>query len=202
MEKFRRQFTLLCFICMLIIGGCSSVEPLNIPPVDSDNRQAQLQQLTSWQVNGKVAFISTEEKFSASLYWQKEKLGQQLKLTNFLGINLLTLVSEDQWHQLEVDGQQYRGSDLNALLTKVSGINLPVAALQAWLKGAAYSSQDIVEYNRDTGLPALLIAKFNGQQWHINYQGYQQVGSLVLPRKLTVTQDLLTIKIQINQWKL
>ncbi|GLX79961.1 hypothetical protein tinsulaeT_33010 [Thalassotalea insulae] len=199
-------FRLWPFILLITITACSSLKQPSPLPVDMQltkaQRQQQLNNISQWQVTGKLAFITPEKRESANLFWQlnQKQKSQQLTLTSYLGINVLSLSSNNDYHTVEVDGEQYQGNDLEQLIYQLTQLNLPTQAMQYWLKGLTWSEQDQISYDANTGLPTQLLSYYNGRHWQISFDNYQLYYQLPMARKITIRQGQLTIKLLINQW--
>jgi len=203
-----KAFTIFCLFIMSILMGCSTTTPKSdIKEGYTSNvieREKNLALLTSWQVKGKMAFINSEERKSASLYWNKAEKNQQLNLTTYLGINVLKLTSSDELHVIEVDGKSYEGSDLDELIHSLVNIRFPAEALSYWIKAIPYSNNDKLTFNPQTQLPLTLTSQYNGYHWDIKYSSYQtktiNKKVITLPNKIKITSGDLTINIAIKHW--
>ena len=152
----------------LVLSGCSTLpNKVSQPLIQQTPQQriAKLRQLQQWQITGKIAFIETNSRNSATLSWQiDENQGtQQLNLTSYLGINVLQLDSSDSDHKIQVDGKTYHGKDLEALVYSITGLTLPTQALTFWLKGIPYQENDSISFkNRCMGK----VAKYQKKGQH------------------------------------
>jgi outer membrane lipoprotein LolB len=201
----RLLFTLLCLI--IVVTGCSST-PTDATnqadtKVDTDLRSNLLAQLSEWKINGKIAFITAEERNSASLYWQKAPDQQKLNLTTYLGINVLQLNSNDGVHVIEVDGNEYSGTDLDYLISSITNLTLPTEALTFWIKALPYLPSDVMTLTPNN-LPKTLTSIYNNRTWSINYSAYKPSNvngfAVNLPYKIKVKSNDLTINIAIKKW--
>lgn len=165
-------------------------------------RQQQMADITQWLVKGKMAFMQSSERKSANLYWHHKPQQEKLNLTTFLGVNVLSLSSIDSGYELKVDGKRYTGTQLQPLLTGISGIDLPVDDLTSWIKGAKAKPQDALFFNSETGLPARIQALRNNRMWQIDYQAFSKVDNHYMPSKLTLKHGQMTIKLAISSWQL
>lgn len=186
--------------------GCVSKAPLNqtssknIEPIEV--RIAQAKQLTHWKITGKIAFIQPDKKESATLFWQvdQKKQTQTLKLTTYLGINLLSLSSKNSLHTLNVDGETYQNENLAELLQTLTGLQLPTQALHYWLKGLRFSDEDSIIYEQNSNLPKTLSSQINQQPWTISFSKYKKVNDVFLAHRFSLTNTAVTIKISVNKW--
>lgn len=203
----RNLFILLIF-ANIFLTGCAVKQPSSLPDeqivLDKKQRALFLKDLNQWLIKGKIAFITSKERQSASLRWQFDatKQSQQLNLTAYLGINFLSLSSQANQHTVIVEGNEYKSENLDELITSLTGFTIPTYAMHSWLKGLAYDETDEIKYHPITQLPQQLTSLYNGSTWQIHYQSYQQVGKVQLVKKLTIKQNDLTIKLVINRWQL
>jgi outer membrane lipoprotein LolB len=169
-----------------------------------EQRNQSLLALKKWQITGKIAFIQSKKRQSASLYWQynKEQQQQKLNLTTFLGINVFQLISEQGLHTVEVNGDTFKDTDLQHLIFSLTGMPLPADALVFWLKGLAYQPNDIIRYDQQSHLPEHITSQYNNETWQISYDHYQIINDYRLATKFTIKSDNLVIKIVIKKWQL
>lgn len=192
----------------LLLSGCSLIPQQNEKylvdiPTTVDGRNKQMKALSQWEIKGKIAFLQSNKRESANLFWQHTNAEtQRLNLTTYLGINVLQLKSDNGLHTIEVDGEKYQGDDLALLIYQLTQLQLPTEALTFWLKGLPFLSGDTVTYDEKTQLPQSLVSQFNSQTWQINYQHYKIYQQHQLATKFTLTQGNLTIIISINNWDL
>lgn len=206
MNMIKHLSTLLCTLFLLY--GCASNKNIErTQPVEYQSkaeRNKKVNKIQQWQVKGKIAFIEQNKRESASMFWQNDQIKQtqSLKLTTYLGINVLSLTSDKDHHEVEIDGENYQSDNLEQLIYSLTGLNFPTKALQYWLKGLSYSDKDHITYDEKSNLPLTLISFYQGSAWQINYKKYQQVNNVYLAHQFSIKQNDLTIKIIINQWKL
>lgn len=209
MIKIKEYF--LLFIIFLV--GCATPPPFKESlPFSKQSVSARMHQLSTtiinWKIAGKIAFIQTDKRESASINWSfqeptsQKAMQQRLDLTTLLGINVLHLSSQDSYHQIKIDGKSYHGEKLDEMLSALTGLTLPTQALTYWLKGLPYSEKDLLKYNEITNLPISLTSQYDGKVWQVKYAKYQTVENHQLATKLTITQNDLTIRILIKRWSL
>jgi len=208
--RFSKLFSFQFMFISTFLVGCTSTQPINeINESYSSNikeRESILSHLTTWEIKGKIAFIKSDERKSASLFWQKKNDNQQLNLTTYLGINVFKLTSNKNSHTIEVDGETYTSSNLNQLLESLADVSFPTQALSFWIKAIQYSNNDIFTFSTDSQLPLTLTSHYNNIDWVIHYNSYQTVQqdevTIVLPNKIKITSPNSTINIAINNWTL
>ncbi|WP_179078354.1 lipoprotein insertase outer membrane protein LolB [Colwellia sp. UCD-KL20] len=204
--SINQSYILVFFIVLLT--GCISTQPVNdidkAFSSDIKKREVSLAKLNVWEIKGKIAFINSTERKSASIYWKKSKNTQQLNLTTYLGINVLKLTSNENIHTIEIDGEEYQSNNLDSLIESLTDITFPTEALKYWIKAIPYNENDTFTFDPNSKLPLTLTSHYNSHDWTIQYSSYQRIQqdklTLTLPNKIKVTSADLTINIAINNW--
>ncbi|WOH37833.1 lipoprotein insertase outer membrane protein LolB [Thalassotalea fonticola] len=194
----------LIFILVAMLTACSTTKVATDQQLfqNKTQRAEQLSRLHNWTIKGKIAFIEGNSKQSANLYWRQTQHSTNLKLTTFLGVNVLTLSSKNDIHILTANGKTYQDDNLEDLLNQVSGIRLPVNALVYWIKGLKAQNEDQITYSETTLLPQTLNAWVNNTYWQLHYKKYNLVNNLRLASQLTIKHQQLVIKMAIHTWEI
>ncbi len=200
-----KQHFLIIFSLFILLSGCSTTpeSPEITGELTDDQYQQQLSQLSNWQFKGKLAFITPKERQSANVLWQTHNQQlEKLSLSTFLGINILELEKQPNDYVIHVDDESHHGTNLSYLIWQLTGLTLPVNALNDWLKARPHIANDQLIYDQNNIYPSGLISDFNQQQWQVKYRQYRPVNQIMLPHKIDITQGQLSIKLQINRWEL
>ena len=192
-------------IVFSLLASCSSIPKTDSTPVTASSvelRHQQVLAIQDWTISGKIAFIQGDTRESPAIRWQviQSKKQQQLDLTTYLGINVLHLSSLNNHHTLTVDGKTYRNDNLDALITSLTGFQLPTTALRLWIKALPYQKEDVVTYDSKNNLPVTLVSHYKNKRWQIRYDNYQLIKNTFLPTTITITEGDLLIKIAIKKW--
>jgi outer membrane lipoprotein LolB len=191
-----RHYVIL-IITFLFLGGCA--QQLSDKTAIYDNWKGQLTNQKTWRVQGKLAFISPDERQSANLNWQQQENSNNLVLTSFIGTRILQLKQSRDIAELEFDDKVYVDSNASALLKRLTGFALPVNNASDWLKGTIDShTLQVDELGR---AKQVLWIDNEGKQWQINYANYIQSSGFWLPTKLTLKHQKIRIKIQLYDWR-
>jgi outer membrane lipoprotein LolB len=199
---------LITLFFVSILSACSSIRDI---PVENNqmsqtitSRNKQVSQLNNWTIAGKIAFINSEKRQSATLHWQQNAIDktESLNLSTLFGIKVLELTRQHDKVTLQVDGQHYQTENLDQLIYALTGLNLPSRAMGHWLKGLAFLPTDKVSYHTKTRLPESLSSRYNNKKWLIKYSKYHHIGSFQLAKQLTISQGDLRIKIVIHSWEI
>ena len=191
-----RQYLIL-FMFFLFLGGCA--HQIDTKTTLYDDWKPRLAAQKTWQVEGKLAFISPEERQSANLNWQQTTNSNNLILTTFIGTRILSLKQTANGAELEFDGEQYFDTNAAELLKRLTGFTLPVDNADNWLKGTIDDESLIVD---ELGRAKQVLWFDNtGKKWQINYGTYVQNAGYWLPTKLTLKHQQIKIKIQLYDWQ-
>ncbi|MBH0058265.1 outer membrane lipoprotein LolB [Pseudoalteromonas sp. SWXJZ94C] len=191
-----RQYLIL-FTFFLFLGGCT--QQTNKITTTYDDWKPRLAAQKTWQVEGKLAFISPDERQSANLNWQQRENSNNLVLTTFIGTRILSLKQTEKGAELEFDGEEYFDTDAARLLKRLTGFTLPVNNADSWLKGTIDDQSLIVD---QLGRAKQVLWFDNtGKKWQIDYSAYMQAEGYWVPTKLTLKHQSIRIKIQLYDWQ-
>ncbi len=189
-------------LALFLLVGCTST-PLPQHAIDQQTHQQQLSQFSHWQLSGKLAFKSKDEKFSAYVRWRQQGSDFSLDLNSFIGTNLMNMTGYPGYAKLQADDQVYVDNDASRLVERVTGWNIPVEKLSLWIKGQ-HEASDLVTYDEYGLVKALLPGCQGCQHWRLEYQKYEKLDQLWLPTLVVLSnqQDSANqIKIRIDSWK-
>lgn len=191
----KKNIILILFI--LLLGGCAQLPtPQNIP---WQKHQQQIENLTHWSFNGKVAVITAEKRHSLNIYWQQSGNDFHITLTTFLGGAILDLKKTPyQTFVVDKDGNQFQGDDPENLIRDLSGLIIPIKPLQQWIKGNPDSAS--FELNALNQLESLSGKDSKNSPWSINYTDYRFTEGVSLPHKLQLKHADLRLKFAISKW--
>ncbi|WP_415637645.1 lipoprotein insertase outer membrane protein LolB [Pseudoalteromonas distincta] len=191
-----RQYLIL-FMFFLFLGGCA--HQIDTKTTLYDDWKPRLAAQKIWQVEGKLAFISPEERQSANLNWQQTTNSNNLILTTFIGTRILSLKQTANGAELEFDGDEYFDTNAAELLKRLTGFTLPVDNADNWLKGTIDDQSLVVD---ELGRAKQVLWFDNtGKKWQIDYGTYIQNAGYWLPTKLTLKHQQIKIKIQLYDWQ-
>lgn len=189
----------LLFGAILLLCACANAPPqVNL---DSSQHQAKLTNFSHWQINGRMAFKSPQEKFSANLFWQQIDDTYQLKLSSMFGTSLLAMQGDRHSVELEADDQHYQDTDASHLIWRITGWDIPVSHFPRWIKGQS-RAEDQALYSEQGWLSQLTPSCNACDGWQIEYTKYQLVDTIWLPHRIELTHLVLDnqIVIRVNKW--
>jgi len=186
--------SILLFV--LFVSACSS---LIQPPSATKNLPADITQLDSWTVRGKVLIKTDTENLSGYFYWKKQQSTTSFSLNTFIGTNILTLTTENNLSTLEFDGKVYQDTNPSRLILRTTGIQLPLENLELWIRGQLSGSEkQIVKSGKQ-------IKQFNyftkQTTWHVKYAKYQKQNIYTLPMTINLTSKQTKLKLAVSGWE-
>ncbi|WP_228768344.1 lipoprotein insertase outer membrane protein LolB [Shewanella sp. TC10] len=194
------SFQRLMLLCCLFLAACSVKPPHTLTNIDV----SQASEANAWEIQGKLAFRSDADKFSTNLFWFHDNTfnepQDELKLTTVIGTTVLSLTSQYGLASIDVQGKTYTDSNPQQLISRVSGMQIPLNKLPLWITGQVTDDDQVLEYNQDGTIKAF-TSKDVGEDWQVKFISYQQQSGANVPRLLQINRADVQIKIQINQWQ-
>jgi outer membrane lipoprotein LolB len=179
----------LCLI--LLLTACAVTPPLK------GTRSAA--EFTDWQLNGRIALTHGEQGWHASLLWQEQADGYQLKLSGPLGQGGFQLAGDEHGVVLvDAEGHSSFARDGDALLLQATGWQLPVVGMRYWVRGLPVPDIEATTVYDDSGL----LSRLEQSGWVINYHKYQLVEGASVPSKMQLARDDVSVRLVIKQWQL
>ena len=191
-----RLFILPCLI--VVLSACVTT-PLQPPQQDID-RSEYLLQLVEWDAHMTVVAMTAHEKLKARLHWQQTARGYTIKLRDFIGRTVAIIESDASGVVARTSkGQRYQGTDADALLVNLTGLQLPINGLKYWLQGLADPQQSLeVITESENQLPQMI------QQagWTIHYPSYQYDEKVPMAKNIILDHQDIHLQVKIARWSL
>lgn len=190
---------LISTLLALFLAACSSVPQDSERNLQWEQHRAALEQLVDYQASGKIAYKSPEENIGLNFHWKQSPTQSELRLFNFLGATILKLtMTPDDAVVITGDNETYRGTDAESLVTRLTGLVIPVAQMKDWLKGLPTEAQEI-RFNETDTIQSLITV--NGSVfWQLTYDRYQDSDQYTLPYQMTLNSPDTRIKIVVSKW--
>ncbi len=180
----RRGLGLLALAALA--AGCATTPAL--PPVANpvaawQARQVELQPVTAWTIQGRLAMHTDNKGWQASVYWVRDGDNQRIDLTGPLGRGHLRLLQDSHGAELrDADQKTWRADNAEQLLYRATGWRLPLAGLNYWVLGLP--APDSVGHQELDAQGRLKTLVQSG--WDIQFLEYTRYGTLDLPSKLFI----------------
>lgn len=193
----------LCwFSGFLLLAACQPppTRPVSGPPdlAAWEQRRGALEVLRRWELEGRVGIVAGEESGSGSLDWRQNADRVEFEVSGPFGMGGFSITGDDQQMTLRTGDGELTTANLEAELAWRLGYVIPVSQLRYWVRGLP--APGAVESLRVDAAGRLRELRQAG--WYIEYQDYQQVGSRVLPARLSVQGEGVRLKLAIGEWRL
>lgn len=189
----------ILFLFTFLLVGCAQIPtPQNIP---WRTHKQQLENLSDWSFTGKLAIITPEERHSLNIHWMQSENNFHITLTTFLGATVLD-VKKTQFGTQIIDnnGDLFFGEDTEVLIKQLSGLVIPIDALQQWIKGNPRDAT--YQFNKDNQVVSLAGVDPKNARWSIDYSQYKNTQGINLPHKIQLKRLDLRLKFAISKWQL
>ncbi len=186
----------LLIFALIALSGCSSKLKISLTPIQVEHAS----QTKAWEMQGKLAVKTEQDKFSTNLYWLHTDKQDELLLTTMLGTTVLSLNSDSHGANLSLDGTEYQDKNAEHLLMRLTGWSIPLANLPLWLTGQVPNT-DIILSRDNQNRPQMVQAIVGANSWLVNFKSWQQQSGAEIPRLIEISRDGIKLKIQITQWQ-
>lgn len=178
-----------------LLGACASVPPAD-DGLSFETRRARLEQVTAWEMRGRLTIETPEEAHLARFRWVQDGAELMLNVRGPFGAGSFEIEGTPPRLTVTARGESRRLRDAETELSAWLGWWLPVESLSAWLLGAPdpdYATSSRVA--RDD-----VLASFEQRRWRVRYGEYMLAGELLVPREIAFRHRDLAIDLTIDEW--
>jgi len=177
-----------------LLSACASMSTAPEQGTDTVNAST----LQSWQVQGRLAAISGNESWPASVHWQQQQERYVIELIGPLGQGRISIRGNADGVALSTEQEQLQADDPDSLLARATGLQVPIKGLQYWIRGVPDPATSARIVRNAEGR----IARIEQNGWRIAYPNWIQQHGIDLPKRIQAEQDELKVKIAISTWTL
>ncbi len=195
-------FSIIALLFTFItLSGCSLLSVKDIAEPNDPSwiaHKKQLLVLDQWDVNGRFAAQGEDDSWSGHFHWQNNANEYTITLSAPLNGGSLRLNGDDTQAILTLeDKRSFTAKNANSLLSKYTGLKLPVNELKYWLRGLPAPSHSIkdISVNPNGSLASLLQ-----NNWRIEFKRYKIVESVALPDKLFLSNHDFDVRLVMQRW--
>ena len=188
-------------LTLATLAGCRTLPP-TIPASSAPwpERRPQLQELTHFQLKGRVALSASGNGFNANLRWSQEQARSQIALEGPLGVGGMQIIASGSDLDIVTShGERIANQAAHAELTARLGFDVPIERLRYWVLGAP-----------DPALPAEESLDASGQHlkslvqdgWRVDYDEYTNAAGQALPARMTLQREGVRVRLLVEDWRL
>lgn len=178
----------------LVVSGCAGLAPHDPIPADPVA-------IDTFELNGRVNVkVKADNKaYPGRIRWQHRGSEEDLWIYSPIGTLVARLEQDrDTASITTADGEAYKAGTLSFLARDVLGYELPVDALQYWVRGLEWPKGATTSRVQDDKGRLTSLAQ---DKWQITYLTWTEGGAPGLPTKLNVESDEMRLSMVIHQWK-
>jgi outer membrane lipoprotein LolB len=180
----------------VVVAACAHVPPPELDGLDFAARRQQLESIEAWDMRGRLAVNTGERAYPGSFVWLQDGERSTLTVRGPLGAGILEVDGTPQRMMVAARGEQRVLEDPEADLSAMLGWWMPVESLRPWLLGLPDARFD--------AQPQLgagdVIEVLDQREWHVEYERYQLLDGLLVPRRIDLTHDGLAVRLTVDHW--
>ncbi|MCI0749738.1 MAG: lipoprotein insertase outer membrane protein LolB [Nevskiales bacterium] len=179
----------------LVLAGCAThPRSPEAPHPAWETRRTQLAQIHRFTVQARVS--SGRLGFNGTLHWRQRPDDFEIRVSGPLGTGAVNIAGNDAEVEIRTTKDHYRATDPERFLSEQLGYTFPVTHLRWWVLGLpAPAHEALLAFDEQGRLRAL-----RQSGWTVDVNEYQNVGAWQLPRKITLANEALTIKVVVDGW--
>jgi outer membrane lipoprotein LolB len=184
---------------LLLLAACAGTPKTETFPTDWQAQRKHIEAIAYFTASGKIALRTAEQAESASLLWQQLGESSHLRLSGPMGLSATTVDSNGR-EVIVRQGSETRRWDIDEPMPPgTPALDLPLAALQHWLKGVPAPGMELELLQLD---PAGVLPQALKQQgWRVEYQAFASFEGYTLPTRLKVSRQDTSARIILRLWE-
>jgi outer membrane lipoprotein LolB len=206
MSPFRIRLAAFGGILIGAIAGCAQI------PIQPEISAAQQQSLMptwqrhalaiknqrDWQCIGRIAIRTETQGGTVNLDWKQTGDFSRVTLSAPLNQGVVELKGQPNLMMItDSSGNQEITHDPQATIAKLTGWQIPIAALPDWIRGIPHHANATFNLNAQG-----LLQTLHDSGWTIEYERYMPAAAatLPLPQKISVSKDNVVLKLIVDSW--
>ncbi|WP_020395945.1 lipoprotein insertase outer membrane protein LolB [Thiolinea disciformis] len=211
----KQGLVVLCVLAVMSAAGCTSNQsrsaPSSMPQASGlspeaawAKRQTQVASMAQWRLQGRVGLQIREQSWPFAIDWQQQQNGvYAMQINNPLTGALMAAIdaSSDSSISLKAsNGQTYRDTDAERLLSRQLKLNFPLNNLRYWVRGIPAPNSPVGRLQLDAyGRPTHM----EQAGWVIDYPAYRGNSFDAMPEKIQLEKasEQVKAKVVAKQWQ-
>ena len=194
----RAATAILAALCSALIAGCSA---LTMKSGNSEQawaaRRAQLLQIDRFTLQARVSSGGTLG-VKGNLNWRQQGENFDMRVAGPFGVGATNIAGRGRQVEIRSAKEVFTTEDPEADIQQRLGWSFPVSHLRYWVLGTPAPGSR-AEFELDQ---AGHIASLGQDGWELEYEEYRDADRLTLPRKFTVSNTHVHIKVVVDGWEI
>jgi outer membrane lipoprotein LolB len=180
--------------CLILLLSACAVAPIESKDHYSRPAMTHLYELENWAFEGRLGITGQKDSWQASISWEHGPDEEKIKLSGPLGQNAVIISLKGNDVTIDRGGGDVQSSTRSdEFINQQLGMFVPVQSLRYWVVGLPEPSSKYQDTN----------VGFNQAGWLNEYLQMQVVNDgTVIPRKMTVMNNKVKLKLFIDHWDL
>lgn len=183
----------LCLLVLLSLVACSPIKNQEAGQLRTLSlSQQQLRALSNWKLRGRL-LIRSDDILTANIQWQHKSGRDVIQLSGALGMGAVRIELDSSEIVLDNgQGEIQRSKEVDAFIARQVGFVVPITALRQWVLGAHLIGEPVSQ--KKDGFQQL--------GWHIVYADPMPTLLGMMPGRIKVSKEKITLKLVIDQWEI
>ena len=184
------RLAIVACLVALLLAACAASSEKPESQFDLSARE-HLYKVANWSFDGRMALTGKNDSWSANIAWKHSPGSDQIKLSGPLGQGA-TLIELSGNHVVvnRGSGDVQQSDNPEVFVSQQLGLFVPIQALRYWVVGLP--QPDVKNIPIENG--------FSQVQWLVQYLQMQAVKADVMPRKMSVGNNQVKLKLFIDEW--
>jgi len=188
------------YLLAVLMAGCATQAP--IPDQEKAalwlSNKGRLEELESWQLKGRISVQVENEAWSATLLWNQELKDYLLRIIAPLGQGTIEINgNNDTVFMRTADNRLLQADKPETLMQEMFGWQVPVTGLMYWIRGLPEPNSRIDSLMLDN---SGRVQKLSQKGWQLAYTSSISAGEYTLPRKISMQNKDIAVRIVIRDW--
>ena len=180
--------------CVALAAAAARAACAALPSPDLSGQRA-----AAFDLIGRMAVTDDGRVFTSGMRWQHQEELDEIWLLTPTGQALAHIQAGASGATLTgADRNQYHASDVESLMRRALGWELPLARLTWWVRGEIVPGGEIGEVVRDQ---QGRLARLMQDGWRITYVHHASNENGGLPQRLDLARDGQQIRLVIDNWR-
>jgi outer membrane lipoprotein LolB len=196
----RRRVRDAAWLLLLLCAGCATTRPQAPAAAQPwEQRLPALQAISAFELEGRVAASDGKQGFSAGLRWRQRDGQATIDLSAPMGFGAAHIEQgTDALTVTTSQGVTLTQAAASEQLAATLGFEPPFGSLRYWVLGAsdpALAAQESIDDQQR-------LSHLEQDGWKVDCADYALIGQQWLPRRVTVTRQVLRLTLVVHTWRL